>query len=168
MIDGPVRIGVVGAGANTVSRHLPGLLQQPDVKLVSVCNRSRESSERVARQFKFDAVYDAWPDLVEARDTDAIVIGTWPYLHCPITLQTLSRGKHVLCEARMALNAEEARAMLALSRRRPDLVAQIVPAPHTLGEDRTIRRYLADGRLGDLLTVELIDSSGTFRSPGPR
>ena len=159
------RVGVVGAGANTVSRHLPGLLEQPDVELVSVCNRSRASSERVAQQFGIGTVYESWPELVAADDSDAIVIGTWPYLHCPITLAALAEGKHVLCEARMAMNAGEARAMLAASRGRPDLVAQIVPAPHTLGEDGTIRRYLAEGRLGDLLTVELIDSS-TFRTEG--
>ena len=161
-----IRVGVVGAGANTVSRHLPGLLQQPEVEITSVCNRSRESSARVAQQFGIGTVYDTWPELVAADDSDAIMIGTWPYLHCPITLAALAAGKHVLCEARMAMNAGEARAMLAASRRRPDLITQIVPAPHTLGEDRTIRRYLAEGRLGDLLAVELIDS-GTFRSEGP-
>ena len=161
-----VRVGVVGAGANTVSRHLPGLLQQPDVELASVCNRSRESSQRVAQQFGIGAVYESWPELVAADDSDAIVIGTWPYLHCPITLAALDAGKHVLCEARMAMNAGEARAMLAASRHRPELVAQIVPAPHTLGEDGTMRRCLSEGRLGDLLAVELIDSS-TFRTEGP-
>ena len=161
-----VRVGVVGAGANTVSRHLPGLLQQPDVELASVCNRSRESSQRVAQQFGIGAVYESWPELVAADDSDAIVIGTWPYLHCPITLAALHAGKHVLCEARMAMNAGEARAMLAASRHRPELVAQIVPAPHTLGEDGTMRRYFSEGRLGDLLAVELIDSS-TFRTEGP-
>ena len=162
-----IRVGVVGAGANTVSRHLPGLLQQPEVEIASVCNRSRESSERVARRFEIGAVYDTWPELVAADDSDAIVIGTWPYLHCPITLAALAAGKHVLCEARMAMNAGEARAMLAASRKCPDLVTQVVPAPHTLGEDRTIRRYLAAGRLGDLLAVELVDSAGTFRTAGP-
>ena len=161
-----IRVGVVGAGANTVSRHLPGLLQQPDVDIASVCNRSRESSERVARQFDIGRVYDTWPELVAADDTDAIMIGTWPYLHCPITLAALEAGKHVLCEARMAMNADEARSMLAASRGRPELIAQIVPAPHTLGEDGTIRRYLTEERVGDLLAVELIDS-GSFRTGGP-
>ena len=46
-------------------------------------------------------------------DIDAIVIGTWPYLHCPITLAALEAGKHVLTEARMSMNAAEAHRMLA-------------------------------------------------------
>ena len=161
-----IKVGVVGAGANTVSRHLPGLLQQRGVEIVSVCNRSLESGRRVAQQFDIKTVREDWVDLVQADDSDAIVIGTWPYLHCPITVAALRYGKHVLCEARMAMNAAEARAMLEASRQRPGLTAQIVPAPHTLGEDGTIRRYLAEGRLGDLLAVELIDS-GSFRTEGP-
>ena len=29
---------------------------------------------------------------------DAVVIGTWPYLHAPITLSALAAGKHVLTD----------------------------------------------------------------------
>src|SRR3989454_7962268 len=49
-------------------------------------------------------------ELVEMDDTNAICIGTWPYLHAPVTIAALARGKHVLCEARMAMNAAEAHA----------------------------------------------------------
>jgi predicted dehydrogenase len=36
-----IRIGVVGAGANTVAKHIPGLRAIGGVEIVSVCNRSR-------------------------------------------------------------------------------------------------------------------------------
>ena len=161
-----IKVGVVGAGANTVSRHLPGLLQQRGVEIVSICNRSLESGRRVAHQFGARNVWEDWVDLVQSEESTAIVVGTWPYMHCPVTVGALRCGKDVLCEARMAMNPEEARAMLEASRMRPEQVAQIVPAPHTLGEDGTIRRYLAEGRLGDLLAVEVIDC-GSFRTEGP-
>ena len=99
------------------------------MEIVSVSNRSRQSSERVATEFEIPKVYDNWLELVEADDTDAIFIGTWPYMHCPVTLAALDNNKHVLCEARMAMNAQEAHAMLAAARRRPHLVSQIVPSP---------------------------------------
>ena len=50
---------------------------------MSVANRSRESGERAAKEFGIAKVYDNWLDLVNADD--AICIGTWPYMHCPIT-----------------------------------------------------------------------------------
>lgn len=150
----PVRVGVIGAGANTVSRHIPGLLAQPDVEVVSVCNRTLASAERVAAQFGIPKTYANWLDLIHAPDTNAIVIGTWPYMHARLTLAALDAGKHVLCEARMAMNAEEAHTMLLAAQSSPHLVAQIVPSPMTLGVDRTIIRLLAEGYVGDVLVIE--------------
>ena len=110
-----IRIGIVGAGANTRLHHIPGFKAIEGVEVVSVCNRSRESSQRVADEFGIPKVYDRWTDLVEASDTNAICIGTWPYLHCPVTLASLEAGKHVLTEARMAMDASQAHAMKAAS-----------------------------------------------------
>ena len=59
----------------------------------------------------------------------------------------------------MAMNAHEAHAMRDAARARPQLVAQIVPSPMTLGVDRTIKRLLADGYLGDLLAIEVRDGN---------
>ena len=80
-----ITIGVIGAGRNTRDRHIPGLQAIDGVEIVSVCNRSRESSQRVADQFGISTVYDDWRELVTAGDTNAIVIGTWPYTHCEMT-----------------------------------------------------------------------------------
>ncbi len=158
----PIRVGIVGAGANTRLKHIPGLRAIPNVEIVSVANRSRESGERVAREFGIPKVYDHWLELVEADDTDAICIGTWPYLHCPVTLVALENDKHVLCEARMALNAAEAHTMLEAARHHPHLVTQVVPAPHTLAVDGTIQKLIAHGYLGEVLTVELRGLQPTF------
>ena len=155
MSDQPVRIGFVGAGGNTRAKHIPGFKAIPGVELVSVANRSRASSEKVAKEFGIPRVMDDWQALVKSSDIDAVCIGTWPYMHCEITLAALEAGKHVLTEARMAMNAEEARTMLEASRRHPKLVTQIVPGPPTLEVDATIKSLLDCGYLGKLLSVEL-------------
>lgn len=158
----PIRVGIVGAGANTRLKHIPGLRAIPNVEIVSVANRTRDSGERVAQELGIPKVYDHWLELVEADDTDAICIGTWPYLHCPVTLAALENDKHVLCEARMALNAAEAHIMLEAARHHPHLVTQVVPAPHTLAVDGTIQKLIAHGYLGEVLTVELRGLQPTF------
>lgn len=131
MSDKTIRVGFVGAGANTRKHHLPKLKAQPGVELVAVANRSKESGERVAREFGIGRVHADWQEIVNAPDIDAVCIGTWPYMHCAMSTAALERGKHVLCEARMAMNATEGRRMLEASRKAPHLVAQLVPAPHT-------------------------------------
>jgi predicted dehydrogenase len=148
-------VGFVGAGRNTRTRHIPGFQKQPGVELVAVANRSRESGERVAKEFGIARVYDDWRALVGADDIDAVCIGTWPYTHCEMTVAALAAGKHVLCEARMARDAAEGRRMLDASRRAPRLVAQLVPSPMTLEVDATLTALLAEGYVGEVLAVEL-------------
>src|ERR1700738_355059 len=124
MAQRPLRIGIIGAGANTRSRHIPGLRALPDVEIVAVCNRRPSSTAASAREHGIAPTHEHWQDLATAPDIDAVVIGTWPYLHCAITLAALEAGKHVLTEARLSLNAAEAHEMLAASRKHPNLVTQ--------------------------------------------
>ena len=150
-----IRVGFVGAGKNTRSRHIPGFQKQAGVELVAVANRSRESGERVAKEFGIARVHDDWRALVSAPDVDAVCIGTWPYMHCEITLAALTAGKHVLCEARMAMDAAEGRRMLEAARRAPGLVTQLVPSPPTLEVDETLTKLITEGYVGQMLAVEL-------------
>src|SRR5919106_445209 len=155
MADKPIRVGFVGAGANCRRHHIPKLKAQPGVELVALANRSRESGERVAREFGFARVEDDWRTVVQAPDVDAVCIGTWPYMHREVTVAALGAGKHVLCEARMAMNAAEGREMLAASRNAPHLTAQLVPSPPTLEFDSTLSSMINDGYVGEVLAVEL-------------
>jgi predicted dehydrogenase len=160
-----IRVGFVGAGKNTRSRHIPGFQKLSGIELVAVANRTKESGERVAREFGVPRVYADWRELVRAREVDAVCIGTWPYMHREITLAALEHGKHVLCEARMAMDAADGRRMLDAARRAPHLVAQLVPAPHTLEVDATLQRLLGEGYAGEILAVELQAAQGRFVDP---
>ena len=161
MTQDTIRVGVIGAGANTRDRHIPGLQAIEGVEIVAVCNRSQESGERAAKQFGIGRVCTNWQDIIQAPDVDAVVIGTWPYMHRLATVAALEADKHVMCEARMAMNASEAHCMYDALRSRPHLVAQIVPSPFSLRVDRTIQRLIRDGWLGDVLVVD-VRAGGAF------
>jgi predicted dehydrogenase len=87
-------------------------------------------------------------------------------MHRPVTVAALTEDKHVLCEARMAMNAHEAREMRDMARARPHLVAQVVPSPLSFGVDATIRRLVAIGYLGDLVAIDIEAREGGFMDPG--
>ena len=161
----PIRIGIVGAGDNTRKRHIPGLRAIADVEIVALCNRRPTSTETVARDFSIPRAFTRWQDLVADPEIDAVMIGTWPYLHAAITLAALAAGKHVLCEARMSMNAAEGREMLAASQQSPSLVAQLVPCPFGLKGDATVRRLITDGYLGELREVQVVGMNGALADP---
>jgi len=156
MAKNVLRIGLIGAGANTRLRHVPGLRALPDVEIVAVVNRRPESTAAAAREFAISRTFERWQELVADPDIDAVVIGTWPYLHCPITLAALEAGKHVLTEARMAMNAAEAHRMLAAARRHPKLVAQVVPSPYGLKGHDVVAELLESGYVGALREVQVV------------
>src|SRR3954469_15767399 len=162
-----IRVGVVGAGGNTRLHHIPKLKKIDGVEIVSVANRSRASSEKVAQEFGIERVHDHWQNVVNDPGIDAVVIGTWPYMHSTITLAALAAGKHVLTEARLAMNATEARQMLAASRAHPNLVTQVVPGPPTFAVDPMVMHLLAEGYIGELQSLDLKVPTGFVSTDAP-
>lgn len=163
-----VRIGVVGAGQIVRDRHIPGFRAVGGVQLQSVANRSVESGERAAAEFGFAQVHPHWRGVVADPNVDAVVIGTWPYLHAPVAIAALEAGKHVLIQARLAMDADEAKAIHAEALARPDLVSMVVPAPFTFWADACVRRLLTTGAIGDLRLVRCFWGGGDGAyDPGP-
>src|SRR5256712_11079386 len=102
MTDTTLRVGFVGAGNNTRRRHIPGFQKQPDVDLVAVANRTKESGERVVKEFGVARVYADWRGLLPAPDAAAPCVGTWPALPCAITPAPLPPPQHPPSEGRTA------------------------------------------------------------------
>ncbi|GMW03005.1 MAG: hypothetical protein AMXMBFR84_41410 [Candidatus Hydrogenedentota bacterium] len=159
-----IRVGFVGLGGICRQRHVPNLRKLDGVELTVVCNRTRASSERAAKEFGIPLICETWDQVVRHPDVDAVFIGTWPYLHKPIALEALRAGKHVFCQARMAMDLAEAREMYDFSRS-AGRVAAICPAPIGMSIDDTIRRRLLARSLGDVRLVRVQSLSNVFATP---
>ena len=162
-----VRIGMVGAGGIVAQRHHPGLSKVDGVELVSVCNSTPESSQRAAATFSIPTTYANWRDLVAADDTNAILIGTQPYLHRAITVAALDAGKHVFCQARMAMDYQDAKRMYerALA---SDRTTMLCPPPHYMRGDTVIRNLIRQGYVGPIYNVVIrsyLDSYSDASTP---
>ena len=161
----PLRIGLIGAGANTRLWHIPGLQAVEDVHLVAVCNRRAESSNAIAREYGIPRTYQHWEELIADPAIDAVVIGTWPYLHAPITVAALQAGKHVLTEARMSMSADDAHRMAEAARVHPRLVTQVVPSPFGLKGHDVMRELIDAGFLGELREVHVRGFNAALADP---
>ena len=159
-----IRVGIIGAGANTCQNHIPRLQAIEGVEILEVANRTTASAQRVADRFKIPTVRAHWYDVATSENLDAVVIGTWPYLHCEATCLALGSGKHVLCEARMAMDEAEARKMLKTSYEHSDCVAQLVPSPFTLRVDQTLLEFIDEKMLGETLHFEFSFHSSSLAS----
>lgn len=159
-----VRIGIIGAGGIFRTRHLPGLATIDQAEVVAICNRSEESGRTIASEFGLSADLMTDPDLLLARtDIDAVMIGTWPYKHCPFVLAALDAGKHTFVQARMAMNLVESKQMYAKAQE-TGLVTQICPAPPWKAS-RYLRRLIDEGYCGDIHNVYVHELNSSFVDP---
>ena len=122
------------------------------------------SAVRVAREWDIPKVYGNWEELIFDKEIDAIVIGAWPYLHCPVTLAALDSGKHVLTQARMAMNARSP-GMYDRSRECPSLTAMVVPSPYGLTGDAYVSQLIAEGYLGELRELHVQSLNSDLADP---
>ncbi|PYL07327.1 MAG: hypothetical protein DME34_07020 [Verrucomicrobia bacterium] len=106
-----------------------------------------------------------WADLLALPDLDIIWIGTPPYMHSAVTVSALEAGKHVFCQARMAMDLAEADEMLAASKRYPELVTMLCPPPFGMRGDLLIKKLLAENYIGRLHDVRLQSFTDAYLNP---
>ncbi|MBO9605995.1 MAG: Gfo/Idh/MocA family oxidoreductase [Paenibacillaceae bacterium] len=159
-----IRIGIIGAGGIARDRHIPNLRRLPGVRLVGAANRTPESAKRAAAEFGLERAYDDWRQLLEDDGIDAVFVCAQPYMHREMTLAALERGKHVFCQARMAMDLADAKRMLEADERTP-LTTQLCPAPHYMAVEPYVRELLAEGQLGDIRHVELVHANASLLDP---
>jgi predicted dehydrogenase len=120
-----MRIAVFGLGFMG-STHLKALREIPQAELVAVVSDVPEkltgdlSSIQgnlggPGLKFDFDNIrkYRNPHDALRDREIDAVDLCLPTHLHAPVAIEALRAGKHVLVEKPMALNIEQANAMIA-------------------------------------------------------
>jgi len=141
-----IGIGIVGAGFARTTQ-IPGFRDCMGARVVAIASQHRERAENVAREFGIKDVARDWQELVARADVDLVSIVTPPATHMEITLAALERGKAVLCEKPMAMNASQAERMTE-SARSAGVLALIDHELRFLNSRRTMRAMLQNGAIG--------------------
>lgn len=119
------------------------------VRLVALAGRDGPRVEAAAHRFGFERATADWRSVVDDPDVDVVAIATPAESHAEIAIAAAQHGKHVLCEKPLALDADDARAMIEAADDAGVLHAtgfnyRFVPAVEL------IRRLVMSGRLGEL------------------
>jgi predicted dehydrogenase len=155
--DKIIRIGIIGAGFAR-STQIPGFKACAGARIVAIASARREHAEEVARDFGIDHVEDDWRALIARDDIDLVSIVTPVVTHCEMTLAALDRGKAVLCEKPMAMNATEALRMTERAREK-GVLALIDHELRFLPGRLKMRELVRRGDIGKVRHAKL-----TFRS----
>lgn len=109
----PVRIGFVGAGWWAVANHIPLVKADRRARLAGVCRLGAVELAQVRDQFGFPHATEDFARLLAEVPMDGLVISSPHRLHAGQALAAIARGIHVLIEKPMAVDADDARAIVA-------------------------------------------------------
>jgi predicted dehydrogenase len=151
MNDGPLRWGILGTGG--IGHTFAEDLRLTDSGVVgAVGSRSQEGADRFGDEFGIAARHPSYEALVADPDVDVIYVATPHPTHCENAILALRAGKPVLVEKPFAMNADEAAEIVAVAREEK-LFAMEAMWTRFLPHIGVIREWLADGALGELVTV---------------
>ncbi|MFF8410036.1 Gfo/Idh/MocA family protein [Streptomyces omiyaensis] len=152
-----VKVGVVGAHATrgwARAVHLPALSALPDYEITAVAGTGEASARAAAQVWGAAHAFDDPHALMAHPDVDLVVIAVQLTGRDGLVDAAVAAGKHVYCEWPLALGAApaevfRARAEAAGVRHAVGLQSRHHPAV------RQLRRLVADGRVGEVLSATL-------------
>ncbi len=147
----PIRWGILGAGwiAATVA---PDIASSDGGVLAAVAARDGARAAAFAERHGVERSYGSYRELVEDPDVDVIYVATTHAQHHEHALLALAAGKPVLVEKAFALNAGQAREMVAAARTRGLFCMEAMWMrfnPLIL----EAQRLVAGGRIGELVNI---------------
>lgn len=106
--------GVIGLGLGQA--HLAGYLRHEGVEVIGLADLDTGLVEGTASEHGVPHAFTDYHDLL-ALGPELVSVCLPNFLHAPVTIDVLDAGVHALCEKPMALNAAQARDMVAAARR---------------------------------------------------
>lgn len=148
-----IRIGILGAAKIAPDALLAPVREHDDAQVTCVAARDPERARHYADAHGITHVAQDYAALVARDDLDLIYVALPASGHAEWSIRALEAGKAVLCEKPFAMNAAEARAMVAASAAagRPLIEAYHYRYHPVMTE--TVR-LMAEGAIGRLSSAE--------------
>jgi predicted dehydrogenase len=132
----PVKVGIIGCGLAAANLHWPAYQKMPDLfEVAIVCDSVGQRAREFASLVGNVPYVGDFRDVFQRSDVEAVDIVLPIHLHYPVTERALQAGKHVFLEKPLAADLKEARRMLDLDKRHPQV--------KMVGENFRYRRALA-------------------------
>jgi predicted dehydrogenase len=108
-----LRFGILGVSNFAIKKMLPAMRAARGVEVVAIASRDTGKAAEAAKALGIPRACDSYEALVADPGVDAIYNPLPNHLHVPWSERAAAAGKHVLCEKPVALDAAEARRLIA-------------------------------------------------------
>jgi predicted dehydrogenase len=145
-----IGVGVIGYGLGGRVFHAPFVSAVPGLKLVSIMTSRPDEPAKLYPSVKITPKLD---DLLADKSIDLIVVSTPNETHFDLASRALNAGKHAVIDKPFAPTSRQARQLIELAAGKG---LHVIPFHNRRwdGDFLTVRKVLADGSLGRLVTFE--------------
>ncbi len=105
--------GVLGVAKIATEKVIPAMQRAEFCDIAAIASRDEARAREAADRLGIPRAYGSYEALLADPDIEAIYNPLPNELHVPWTIKALEAGKHVLCEKPVALDAREARTLIA-------------------------------------------------------
>lgn len=151
--DRPIRVGLIGFGLAGATFHAPLITATPGLMLAAVVTTDDERRRRVRHEHPQARLAASVDDLLRTDDLDLVVVASPNGRHFEHGLLALRAGVSVIVDKPFAATADEGRALEREARERG---LAVIPFHNRRwdGDFLTVRRLIADGKLGTVTRFE--------------
>ena len=148
-----IKAGVIGLGIG--QSHLYGYSKTPGVKVWAIADLEEERLKRFSQEYSVPHSFKDYQELLKLKELDVVSVALPNFLHCPVTIEALEAGKHVLVEKPMALNSQEAEKMVKVARERKRIL-MVGMNYRYLPEIQILKKFVEQGELGDIYYIKAV------------
>jgi scyllo-inositol 2-dehydrogenase (NADP+) len=145
-----VGVGIIGFGLAARVFHAPFVSAVPGLRLQAFVERSGNESTKLYPETQ---VFRSVEEMLAAPGIGLVIVATPNTTHFALARQALLAGKHVVIDKPFASSTAEARELIELAVDRGLILAPFHNRRWD-GDFLTVRKLLADGTLGRLVTFE--------------
>lgn len=148
-----VRWGILSVSGHYTLRVHPPLSRLSEARIVSIASRSRDRAAEAAKRLCISRSHGSYAELIADPEIEAVYIPLPNNLHAEWAMAALDAGKHVLCEKPLAMDAAQARAMVAKAKSKGLILMEAFMYPYHPQWIRA-RQILESGELGRLRAIQ--------------
>ncbi len=104
--------GLIGASTIASQHMINAIRSQSGHDVLAVMSSSQDRADKYAQEHNVKHAYSSVSDLLSNPKIQAVYISTTNELHYEQVMAAAAAGKHILCEKPLALNLDDAKAML--------------------------------------------------------
>ena len=142
--------------------HMEHIYYKDDICVSCVCDKDEARAKEFQRRFNAKSISVNAEECISRKETDIVIIATYPSTHLELLRICLKYKKHVICEKPFATTLEDGKEFVRLVKANPDVKVLV---GHILRHNATYRKVakmIKEGAIGHPIIMRMSQNHHTM------